>query len=183
MKPEFVNLIKEFCARESNDHAVAILLGVIIGGVFIWIGFIGGGAARIIILIGAGLIYYAFHLGKKIEGEDYWLDKIANSPNDIIYIKPIEVRHTVALVLTLFTNIKFKLYTVDGKELLMHCRSPEEVKTFYNLTLQHLPSAQFGYSAEVEILFDESKENFIENLKKRRLYTPILSYSIISGRS
>jgi hypothetical protein len=103
----------------------------------------------------------------------YWINLVNNKPENVIWIKPITVKHTVGLVVTLYKEKKFELLTVDGKNLTINCNSEDIQKVFFEGIKKYFPHSHIGYNPEIQKLYFADRINFILILQKYNAYFPV----------
>lgn len=98
---------------------------------------------------------------------------IKTRPENIVWIKPIIVKHTVGYVVTIFKESQFQLLTKDDLKVTITVDLDSERHLLFEGIRHRLPHIHIGYSAEADALYTSSPENFINALQKRGLYTPL----------
>ncbi|MCZ4243309.1 hypothetical protein [Pedobacter punctiformis] len=182
-KPSAVNELDDefegFMHRKlssANFGALTISFIVIIVPLII---IVFGFLLQLVPVILIGLIcfgFFTFRL-KKLKGArkggEYWLDLIRYNSTDIVWIKPIVVKHTVYFVVTLYREKQFQLLTSDHLQVTINCDSDHDREMFFRGITKYLSKTHIGYSAEVDILYSESPENFFLNVRRSREYYPV----------
>ena len=121
-------------------------------------------------------IVYLFNRDK-FKGLKYWTEIFEDHPEELVWIKPIETSHTVALVLTVNTSYKYELFLENGSKLILET-AKERIPEFYKGIRIHAPHAHFGYSREIKKLYKKDKKNFLKNAKEKGLFRSISDYSL-----
>ncbi|MFT4603079.1 MAG: hypothetical protein ACI857_003266 [Arenicella sp.] len=135
----------------------------------------------ILIALGVGTGIGGFLLIRKSRGEfnsaDFWIQLIEERGDEIIWVKPFKTKHTLGLVITLFEESNFQIFTKDGLRIHFKMNNEQEQKLFFEMVRSYFKDAQVGYSGEVEMLYQLDKSRFKENLIQKGLYTPISTFS------
>lgn len=124
---------------------------------------------------GAGGAYWMFR--KKLKPTKYWMDLIENKPTDLVWLKPVEIKHKLLHVATVAKSTQFELFSKDGCVVIIDTSMMHRgmaIKEFKEL----LPDIHFGYSKEVKKIFRRHKEDFIGELKRKNLYCPLSDYEL-----
>ena len=178
MNEQFEKLIKRNCESSSFQSGMAIMAIYCLAAFFLY-----QGAENSSIFLGiAGLIIgiFAYKMTQKYKGEIkgglFWVDMIKENPENIVWLKPILQKNTVALVITLYKERHFQFLTKDGLRIVMKCDSDKDQQTFIEGIQIHLPNAQFGYSYQMVEIYSTNPENFINALSVKGMYTPISAY-------
>jgi hypothetical protein len=175
MDEDFEALVYENCESSSFHSKIGfVLIYIVVAFLFYW----GIKLENIVLIIGAiglgALVWYLKGKSKGVtEGGKFWVDMIRERPENIVWIKPIVTKHTAYYVLTLFTENKFEFLTKEGQKIVMNCNTREQQETFIDGVRQHLPHAQFGYSLDIAVEYDDGPEDFIDALAAKNHYTPI----------
>ena len=123
--------------------------------------------------LGAAGLYLIQKCRGYLKGGQYWVDMIKEQPDNIVWIKPIVEKHTVAYVVTIFKEKKFQFLTKDRLVITMDCNSLEQQQLFFDGVKDNLPHAQIGYSYKMEDLYDDSPKTFLSSLQRAGIYTPL----------
>lgn len=175
LHPDLATIISHQCEK----NALGAWFGVIILGamacLFMFIGFKIPFVPAILIgilpLIGLFFIYHRFR--GDFKGYDFWMDIFQNTPEEIVWIKPVVTSHTMAFVVTLYKERSFDFYTRNGLRLRINIDSLKNHRLLFDAIRSNLPHAHIGYSELVDSLYGENKNMFIKTLKDNGLYTPI----------
>ncbi len=146
-----ISILTFISTRNENVHQ-SIILGL-------WLGIIIS-------------IFTLFRNTGFFSGSNFWIEMIKNEPENIVWIKPIVEKLTIAHIITLDTTKKFQLYTIDGRKLEIICDSEIDLKMFFKSIKENLPHAHIGYSMEVLKLYNQSPLNFINTLKQKNIFMP-----------
>jgi hypothetical protein len=178
MNEEFEKLVKRNCEISSFNSGIAIITVFILSAFFLYQGL--ESSTFFLSIAGLAIGYYAYTMTKKFKGEIkggvFWVDMIKENPENIVWIKPILQKNTVALVITLYKERHFQFLTKDGLRIVMKCDSDKDQQTFIDGIQIHLPNAQFGYSYQMVEIYSTNPENFINALSVKGMYTPISAY-------
>jgi len=110
-----------------------------------------------------------------LKGGEYWLQLIEEQPEQIVWIKPIQVSYKTGWITT-DQELQFQILTRDKLKIRFTCDEGEQ-KTLFDGAQTYLPKVHFGYSDEVSHLFDKSPKAFISQLEEEGLYQPIASFA------
>lgn len=122
---------------------------------------------------GIALIFYRFR--GQLKSGDYWVDLLVNQPQKIIWVKPVNVRHTAYYVVTLFQESHFHLLSSDGASLDLKCDSDASRRVFFNGIRRYIPYAHIGYSPQVQYCYDNYRNQFIQALQQNNIYNPVMN--------
>lgn len=179
MSEEFKKLLVENRKYKPKESPLSIAIWLIISAFFIGLGVILSSFYSIFpIGLGIGLIIgmiTSINRGRKeAVPESFWIDMIQNNPDNIVWIKPITNKVSVSAIPVMKTY-NFVLYTKDKHLLTLFCVSDSELDIFWRGIKTHLTNTHIGYSADIENIYEETPENFIESLKLKELYRPVSS--------
>ncbi len=132
----------------------------------------------LLVLLGLIPLSLAILFSSGVKSSEYWINVVKNKSGNIIWIKPISVKHTVGLIITLYNENKFQLLTIDGKNLTINCTSEEAKRDFFEGIKKHLPHAHIGYSPQILELYYADRINFISILQKNNAYTPVRAFDL-----
>jgi hypothetical protein len=138
----------------------------------------------IISLLVAGLGYFVYSRTKgELKSGNYWLNLVKNDPGKIVWIKPVEVKHTVGYVITLFRLKEFQLLTRENEHITIVCDNDEYREIFFRGIRKYLPHAHIGYTSQVSGIYVEDPAYFLRHLEKRRLYKPAGNFDFEKERA
>lgn len=128
------------------------------------------------IIMGAG----GYFIYKKSSNKDasYWIDLINKNPRGIVWIKPITLNHTIAVVITLFKKKKYQLFTDDMQSAIIDIETYQEEKVFFNGIKNLLPHVHIGYKSEIESIYSLNTQKFIPTLISKKIYTPFDQFQL-----
>jgi DNA polymerase elongation subunit (family B) len=124
-------------------------------------------------MIGAFYFFYR----KKLKPSSYWIKTIDRKPQELVWLKPTNVKHKLWYVATVAESAQFDLYDSGGNEVKIDTSLMKKgliIREF----MDRLPHIHYGYSKEVAKIYRKHPDNFIEELKKRDLYFPIREYEL-----
>lgn len=128
-------------------------------------------------MLTVALVVYLYRKHKGgLKGPNFWLRMIKDKPDDIIWIKPVVIKHTVGYVVTLYKEQTFQIIAKNGYKVFINCDSKYNLDVFFKGIQECLPNAQLGYSREIAVLYAQNPGTFIEALKVEGLYTPVSIY-------
>lgn len=122
-------------------------------------------------LLGGAFYWFNKH---KISLPSYWIDKIENAPEDIVWIKPVEIK-TKLVVVTVARSLTYDLYTIDNKVLVIHSSHFRSGELISHLK-EALPDSHYGYSREVKKFYKKNPKEFIQTLKQSNLCAAMKDY-------
>ncbi len=161
--------------KDKDASLLAVIVGSIIGLATIIVGIflseksisIGGG----VFLAVVGLLFFSKKDSILSDGYD-WYDMITKRPEKVIWIKPIVTKHTLAYVITLDREYSWQLMSIDGWTLNINSTESSDDFVFLYGLQKHLKETHFGYSREIQDLYDDDRKNFVKNLKDKGIYLP-----------
>lgn len=103
---------------------------------------------------------------------NYWADLITEESNEIVWIKPIKVKHK-SIIITIYETRHFQLLTKNGLKVNIDCSTDERREIFLEGIKTYLPHAHIGYSYQVDHIYKKDSQNFIQNLRLQNLYMPV----------
>ncbi len=167
--------IKGAAFTQSFVFYALVLVGV---GLLVLLIFIGNAepqefAMVIAVAIVAGMYYLFNH--RKLRPASYWIKKINENPQDIVWIKPISVKQKLGYVLTVAETPRFELLDNKKNTLKFDVPIAKRGETMQQFKEQ-LPRAHYGYSKEIEKIFRKRPELFIDELQKNGWYFPVSQY-------
>lgn len=107
---------------------------------------------------------------------EYWIDLIEQAPSNIVWIKPVHIKRRYMGVLTIDEEKNFQLINTQEEYVIIKFKDSTDQRLFFNGIEKYLPHVQVGYSAQVSEIFHQNPTDFIENLKRKNLHTPISAY-------
>ncbi|MCB9233531.1 MAG: phage holin family protein [Bacteroidia bacterium] len=178
MKPKFDTLIQNNATKGSLAYGLGGAIFLIGFMFFVYWGILLGMSFMYVVAAFALLIAVVLFLASwsAARGGARWIDLIENHPEKVVWIKPVVTKHKVALFITAFETNSFSIYAKGGNHLRLECNSEPDQKAFLEMVAEHLPQTHIGYSYEVEKIFNEGSEKFIETLQDKELFRPIGSY-------
>jgi hypothetical protein len=169
----FEDFIKNQC--EKTVFAVNVGRLIIIGFCILGISYgVSNGswpsiaAGSILLLPGIYFFFRSHSFGGK-----FWLETFKTMPENIVWIKPITVKHTIWYVVTLYKTYHFQIYTRDNRSVAIDCNSDENQQVFFEGIKKYIPHAHIGYSLDIEEMYERSPEDFINALQYEHVYAPI----------
>jgi hypothetical protein len=120
---------------------------------------------------GIALIIYRFR--GDLKGSDYWIDQLVQEPHKIVWIKPVNIRHTAAYVITLYNEMHFQVLNRDGLATMIKCDSPENQVLFISGMKQYAPHAHIGFTEAISHHYRSGPQQFIAELQRNGLYNPV----------
>ncbi len=134
----------------------------------------------LLIALGLGAALGGYLIIKKspgeLKGSEFWIKQIEEKGDEIVWVKPFKTKHTLGLVITLFEENHFQIFTKEGYRIHFKCDNDKQKVLFFDLIKTYFKEAHLGFSHDIEALYKLDKERFIENLKKKSLYTPLSSF-------
>lgn len=104
---------------------------------------------------------------------NFWLKTIKSTPENIVWIKPITVKHTIWYMVTLYKTYHFQLYTRDNRCIAIDCNGDDEQKIFFEGIKKYIPHAHIGYNLNIEEMYERNPEGFINALQNKQVYEPL----------
>tara|TARA_B100000809_G_C14971624_1_gene471147 strand:+ start:50 stop:922 length:873 start_codon:yes stop_codon:yes gene_type:complete len=168
---DFNKLISKKAEQESSFEVAFIL---IIAFVMILIGAI---YSKIMLIPAVALVITALFLynknSKTFEGGQFWIRNINSDPHDFVWLIPIRLDYKLYHILTVNQEFYFQLLLKNGDFLKIKLKTKEEKKIFFDGIKLKLPHIQFGYSQDINKLFNHNPENFLNSIESLGIYTPI----------
>lgn len=127
------------------------------------------------LLIVAGGYYLFSH--RKMKSASYWVKKINESPEELLWLKPISVKHKLGYVLTIAETPRFELYDNQNNRVKFDLPTTKRGLVLKEL-MEKIPNAHFGYSKEVEKAYRKHRKEFIAALEKDGNYFPLKNYQL-----
>jgi hypothetical protein len=171
---EFINLVHKGTEKTSGNSNILLAVILVIFMIFCYLAVEGQSLLHFIIaLLVGGLGYFIYNKSRgEFKSGHYWINLLQNNPGEFVWIKPIEVRHTVGYVIRLFSIKEFQFLTRHHEHITIVCDAEEDRKVFFRGIRNYLPHAHLGYSYEVSAIYEEGPGYFIKALEKRGLYRP-----------
>jgi hypothetical protein len=173
----FERFIRSAASKNSAGSIAGIVLLALFG-----LFFLGFGIAIPfvpIILIGllpiGGIAMIVARFKGDLKGGEYWINLLVLEPEKIVWIKPVNIRHTAAYVVTLYEEMHFQIMTSEGLGILIKCNTREDQVLFIGGMRQYVPHAHLGYSDIINFHYKSDPTAFIQELKESGLYQPVLS--------
>lgn len=172
---EFERFVRSAVSNNFLGSIAGIIILVLLALFFIGFGisipFIPILVVGIIPVLGILLLVSRFK--GDLKGSDYWIDQLVQEPQKIVWIKPINIRHTAAYVITLYNEMHFQVLNTDGLKVLIKCDSPANQHLFIRGFAQYAPHAHIGFNDAVEYCYNAGPGNFIGELQRKGLYNPV----------
>lgn len=172
---QFERLIRSAVSKNLVGGIVGVVL-LSVFGIFL----LGSGIAMLfvpIIIIGlipvGGIFLIVSRFKGDFKGGDYWINLLNNEPQKIVWIKPVNIRHTAAYVITLYSEMHFQILTTDKLAIMIKCESRESQQLFLRGMQEYAPHAHIGYSDMAAFYFRSDPNDFIADLKGNNEYNPI----------
>lgn len=105
-------------------------------------------------------------------GGSFWVERLRNQPESIVWIKPIVEKHKMWYLITLFKTNKFQLLTRDGHAVTFVCDDPADRQIFINGIKKYIPHAHIGYSFDIAEMYEHNPADFINAVQDKNVYTP-----------
>lgn len=102
----------------------------------------------------------------------FWTNIIENKPEEVVWLKPVEVQHTAYFLITYAKSYRYELYLKSGDHLNIMCPN-EKREEFVQLFQKYTPHIHYGYSSAVAKLYKSDKNLFLKNVKASGAYHPI----------
>jgi hypothetical protein len=172
---EFERFVRNACAKNMAGAVVGIILMVALAVFFLGFGIAMPFIPIIVIgLIPLGAIFLmVFRFKGDMKGGEYWVNLMVNEPGKIVWIKPVNIRHTAAYVITLYNEMHFQILTSDGISIMIKCVSPQDQYVFVSGLKQYVPHAHFGYHDLIQFHYKSGPTEFLQELKDNGLYHPV----------
>jgi hypothetical protein len=170
---KFKQLLKDRiqAAQTESLFAIALFAGFILFFVYwgfkSWFLFI----PAIIFTVIAYFVYKKFQ--GDFKGPDFWIDMLNENPANIVWIKPITVKHTVGFVITLYSEQKFQILTAENMAVTIKCDKAGQAEVFLKGCQEIIPNSHIGYTSQIKSIYLSDPANFIAKLKSSQLYSPI----------
>ncbi len=178
---EFDELIQDSSASNVLQMVMALIVMSGLAVFFIYWG-IRIGEEPVLFLIGIGIIIGLIFLFIQRKGEfnegNFWLGIIKENPDNIVWIDPIVTKEKVAYIITVHESLRFHIRTKDGLKTFIKCNSAEQKAVFWEGIKTYLPHVHIGYSSEVNDIYNQNPQQFIEILKEKELYTPVSYFGL-----
>jgi len=173
MNDQFKELLRSRvqAAQRESLLAMALFAGFIL--FFIYWGM------KLVFLFIPALVFavIAYFVYKKFQGDfkgaDYWLKQFEENPENVVWIKPITVKHTAGFVITLYKEQKFQILTADNLAVTLKCDKAGQAEVFLKGCQQTIPNAHIGYTVQIKSIYKKDPDEFISSLKASNLYSPI----------
>ncbi len=174
---EFEKFIRKACAKTATELRVYLVLVAVLVVAFIFIGLnmgiselAWGGVAAFIV----GFMVFR-HYYEEMKGGTYWLERIKNSPQDFLWIKPVVSQEAAAEARAARTEQNFQLLTENRSSITFKCGSPAAQTIFLRGAKFYLPDAHLGSSRLADDLYKSNPKGFIGGLIARSEYFPARS--------
>ncbi|MDR2948572.1 MAG: hypothetical protein LBV71_05135 [Prevotella sp.] len=182
MNEEFEKLLIENREYKSKVSPLFIIICFAIAALLIYVGKeMSSSYSLYPIALGIGFIIGVIirinRTRKEAVPDSFWIDLIQNNPDDIVWIKPIIDKTSVAGI-TLLKTRDFIFYTKDKYRLTLYCVSDNDLEIFWKGIKTYLPNTHIGYSVEIKNLYEDNAETFIKSLKSNGLYMPVSSLNL-----
>lgn len=171
---EFNKLISKKAEGNTQESSFEVTFILIIAIVII---LMGGIYSKLLLIPAGALVITALFLYKKnsktFEGGQFWINNINSNPHDFVWLKPIRLDYKLYHILTINQEFYFQLLLKNGDFLKIKLKTKEEKKIFFEGIKLKLPHIQFGYSNDINKVFDYNPENFLNSIENLGIYTPI----------
>ena len=174
--PYFERFVRDASGTNAIGSYIGMGLLFLLGLFFVYWGFRLGLIPLAIpgLLCWGGIALIIYRFRGQLKGGDYWVDLLVNQPQKIIWVKPVNIRHTAYYVVTLYQETHFHLLTTDGTSIDIKCDSPAAQQVFFNGIRRYIPYAHIGYSEQVQYCYNQHRDQFIAALQHNQLYHPVM---------
>lgn len=130
--------------------------------------------SNIVMLLIMYLILGVFYWSHRSEFRpfSYWINIIENEPEQVVWLKPIQIDHTAYFLVTYARSYKYELFLKNGDKLKVMCPNDKR-EDFVQIFQKYTPHVHFGYSKKVAKFYQKDKSTFLENIKNAGIYLPI----------
>jgi hypothetical protein len=176
--PEFETFVEDASMKNSLGLYAGTAVLFLLGCFLLYWGVRLGFAPIFImgLLPWGGIAFLLFRFKGELKGGTYWVNLFYEHPEKIIWIKPINVRHTAAFLITLYQEMHFQVRTSDGLSITIKCDSQQDQQVFFKGLHRCTPDAHIGYDERVEHLYAQHRSQFIELLKQENRYLPVTQF-------
>lgn len=177
---EFERFVRNAVAKNMAGSIVGLIILCLLALFFLGFGFAMLFVPIIIVgLIPAGGIFLMLYRFKgDLKGSDYWINQLTMEPAKIVWITPVNIRHTAGYVFTLYNEMNFQILNSDGLKILIKCDERRQQLMFLYGLKQYVPHAHFGFSDRVEYYYKENPQTFLHELYANGLYAPVYNLDL-----
>lgn len=174
MEASYIQLIKKGTVQYRVQKAVFFFLFLVLTLGVMYTLVIGEILDRLTMFCIMYLILGIFFLRNRsiFKPLQYWTNIIENKPEEVVWLKPIEVQHTAYFLVNYAKSYSYELNLKSGDHLKVMCPN-EKREEFVQLFQKYTPHIHYGYSSAVAKIYKKDKNAFLDNLKADGLYQAI----------